>query len=61
LKQSDDFIKKALDDEMGLLKNMGVNTVRIYTGIPAKWITYIYENYGIYTCSITPSEDMVLP
>lgn len=48
-KQSDDFIKKALDDEMGLLKNMGVNTVRIYTGIPAKWITYIYENYGIYT------------
>lgn len=48
-KQSDDFIKKALDDEMGLLKNMGVNAVRIYTGIPAKWITYIYENYGIYT------------
>lgn len=47
--QSDDFIKKALDDEMSLLKNMGVNTIRQYTGIPAKWITYIYENYGIYT------------
>lgn len=47
--QSDDFIKRALDYEMGLLKNMGVNTIRQYTGIPPKWITYIYENYGIYT------------
>jgi hypothetical protein len=34
---------------MGLLKNMGVNVIRQYTGIPAKWIEYIYENYGIYT------------
>jgi hypothetical protein len=47
--QPDDIIKAALDDEMGLLKNMGVNTVRLYTGIQPKWITYIYENYGIYT------------
>lgn len=47
--QSDDFIKKALDDEMSMLRNMGVNSVRIYTGIPPKWITYIYKNYGIYT------------
>lgn len=47
--QSDDCIKRALDYEMGLLKNMGVNTIRQYTGVPAKWITYIYENYGIYT------------
>lgn len=47
--QSDAFIKSALDYEMGLLKNMGVNTVRMYTGVPAKWITYIYDNYGIYT------------
>ncbi len=47
--QPDEFIKKALDDEMSLLKNMGVNTIRVYTGIQPKWITYIYENYGIYT------------
>ena len=47
--QPDDFIKHALDDEMSLLKNMGVNTIRVYTGIPQKWIRYIYENYGIYT------------
>ncbi|WP_027136713.1 hypothetical protein [Gaetbulibacter saemankumensis] len=48
-KQSDDFIKSALDTEMSLLKNMGVNVIRQYTGVPPKWISYIYENYGIYT------------
>jgi hypothetical protein len=48
-KQSDAFIKAALDNEMPLLKNMGVNTIRQYVGIPAKWIQYIYETYGIYT------------
>ncbi len=48
-KQSDDVIKAALDAEMSMLRNMGVNAVRQYTGVPQKWITYIYEKYGIYT------------
>ncbi|MDZ7605919.1 MAG: glycoside hydrolase family 2 TIM barrel-domain containing protein [Cyclobacteriaceae bacterium] len=48
-KQPDDIIMAALDAEMSLLKNMGVNVVRQYTGVPAKWIRYIYEKYGIYT------------
>lgn len=47
--QSDEFIRQALDDEMGLLQNIGVNSIRVYSGIPKKWIEYIYENYGIYT------------
>ncbi len=47
--QPDDVIKAALDDEMSLLKNMGVNTIRQYTGVKPKWIQYIYEKYGIYT------------
>ncbi|ARV06630.1 glycosidase [Polaribacter sp. SA4-10] len=47
--QPEEVIKGALDEEMGLLKNMGVNTIRVYTGIQPKWITYIYETYGIYT------------
>jgi hypothetical protein len=47
--QPDDIIQAALDSEMSLLKNMGVNTIRQYTGVPARWIKYIYENYGIYT------------
>ncbi len=48
-KQSDDIIKEALEDEMSLLKNMGVNTIRVYSDIPKKWIEYIYTNFGIYT------------
>ena len=47
--QSDEFIKTALDAEMSLLKNMGVNTIRAYVGIQPKWITYIYQKYGIWT------------
>lgn len=47
--QPDDVIRAALDYEMPLLKNMGVNAIRQYTGVPARWIKYIYENYGIYT------------
>lgn len=46
--KSDDIIKSALDSEMSLFKNMGVNAIRTY-GLEPKWITYIYENYGIYT------------
>jgi len=47
--QPDDVIKAALDQEMPLLKNMGVNAIRQYIGVPARWIKYIYEEYGIYT------------
>ena len=47
--QPETFIKNALDAEMTLLKEMGVNTIRVYSGIQPKWITYIYEKYGIYT------------
>ena len=48
-KQPDDVIMAALDSEMSMLKNMGVNVIRQYTGIQPKWIQYIYEKYGIYT------------
>ena len=48
-KKSDDIIKAGLDAEMSLLQNMNVNVIRQYTGVPAKWVKYIYENYGIYT------------
>ena len=32
-----------------MLKSMGVNVIRMYTGVQPKWIQYIYENYGIHT------------
>lgn len=47
--QSDDIIKAALDYEMSMLKNMGVNVIRQYTGVQPRWIEYIYKKYGIYT------------
>ncbi|MEL6305026.1 MAG: hypothetical protein AAFQ20_09580 [Bacteroidota bacterium] len=47
--QPDSTIRGVLNAEMTMLQKIGVNTIRIYTGIPKKWITYIYENYGIYT------------
>ena len=47
--QPDDFIKQALANEMPLLKNMGVNVIRHYVGMPPRWVKYIYETYGIYT------------
>lgn len=47
--QPESIIIKALDYEMTLLKNMGVNTIRVYDDIPKNWIQYIYTNYGIYT------------
>jgi len=47
--QKDAFIQQALDEEMGLLKNMGVNTIRVYSGMPKKWIEYIHTTFGIYT------------
>ena len=47
--QPEGTIKKALESEMTLLQDMGVNVIRQYVGVPAKWVDYIYENYGIYT------------
>lgn len=47
--QPDQFIQLALDEEMSLLKNMGVNTIRVYAGMPKKWIEYVYLTHGIRT------------
>ena len=47
--QPDAMIKRALSKEMGLLKDMGVNVIRHYMGMPPRWVQYVYETYGIYT------------
>ncbi len=47
--QSPETIEKVLDVEMGLLKAMGVNAIRVYTGIPPKWIEHIHAKFGIHT------------
>ncbi len=47
--QPDDVIEEALRGEMALLEAMGVNAIRQYPDIPPRWVTWIYENYGIFT------------
>ena len=42
-------IQTALDKEMRMLQQMGINSIRQYNGIPPEWVTYIYKNYGITT------------
>jgi hypothetical protein len=46
--EEEGFIRKALEIEMKLLKDLGVNTIRHYTDVPPEWISYIYKTYGIY-------------
>ncbi len=45
----EDRIEEALREEMGLLKAMGVNTIRQYPTIPPRWVEWIHDNFGIYT------------
>ena len=47
--QSDEFVKKLLDYEYGLMRAAGVNAVRSFSIMPPKWVTYVYEEYGIMT------------
>jgi len=47
--KSDDFVKKVLDYEFGLLKAANVNAVRSFNFMPPKWVTYVYREYGIMT------------
>ncbi len=47
--QPDDIIRDALDREMGLLKVGGINAIRVYAGIPPRWVRYIHERHGIWS------------
>ena len=48
-KQPDATIEAALAREMPLMRAMGVNAIRVYSDIPAKWVRHIWERYGIYS------------
>jgi beta-galactosidase len=41
--QSDDFVRKVLDYEFGLMQAAGVNTIRSFNIMPPKWVTYVYR------------------
>jgi hypothetical protein len=43
------YIMKVLDYECALMKNAGINTIRSFSMIPPKWVTYMYQKHGIMT------------
>ena len=45
--QPEDLIKKVVDKEFSLMKAANINAIRTFGLVPAKWVTYIYEQYGI--------------
>jgi len=45
--QKEEFIKKVLDQDFGLMSKGGVNAVRTFSTIPPKWVTYIYKKHNI--------------
>ncbi len=47
--QSYEYIKNVLDTDMKLLKEMGVNCIRTFEGLPPRWAKYIYEKWGMYS------------
>ncbi len=47
-KQPEDYIKKTIDIDFGLMRDMGVNIIRSFATIPPQWVEYIYDNYDIY-------------
>ncbi|MFT6904290.1 MAG: beta-galactosidase [Oleiphilaceae bacterium] len=47
--ESDDFIKKVLDHDFGLMAKAGVTATRSFSIIPPEWVTYIYNKFDIMT------------
>ena len=47
--ESDDYIRKVLDYEFGLMAAAGINTIRSFNIMPPKWVTYVYKEYGVMT------------
>jgi beta-galactosidase len=45
--QSDDFVRRVLDYDFGLMSAAGVNAIRSFNIMPPKWIQYVYETYDI--------------
>ena len=48
-REDETLVKKVIDYDFSLLQAAGVNSIRTFMMIPPKWVTYIYETYGIRT------------
>ena len=48
-RESDATIRRVIDYDATMMKEIGVNTVRLFSTIPPKWVEYLYNRHGIYT------------
>ncbi len=46
--QPDEVIEAALASEMPLIKRMGANALRLYAGIPPRWVRHLHDRYGLW-------------
>ena len=46
--ESDAAIRKVIDVEGELMKEAGINAIRVGGDIPRKWVEYMYNKHGIY-------------
>jgi hypothetical protein len=47
--QPDPIIEAALENELSLMRRMGVNAIRVGADMPRRWIRHVHERYGIWT------------
>jgi len=47
--ESEEHVRAVLDYDFSRLEKAGVNTIRSFSMLPPRWLTYVYENYGIRT------------
>ena len=45
----EEHIRAVLDYEFSRLEAAGVNTIRSFSMLPPRWVTYVYEKFGIRT------------
>ncbi|WP_460054334.1 hypothetical protein [Spirochaeta dissipatitropha] len=47
--EPESIIRENIDRDAALMKEIGVNAIRVFSDVPPKWITYLYRQHGIYT------------
>ena len=47
--QDERYIRRVIDTDARLMKEIGVTAVRLFSTIPPKWVSYLYRRHGIYT------------
>ncbi len=47
--EPEEIIRETIDRDAEMMKEIGVNAIRVFDEVPPEWITYFYREHGIYT------------